>query len=392
MNNFFDEKMTKYDFLCVGAGLYGSVFAREMADRGKKVLVIDRRNHYAGNVYTDNVKGINVHRYGAHIFHTDKKAVWEYVNRFADFNGFINSPIANYKGELYSLPFNMNTFNQMWGVKTPEEAKMKLEEERNKGIEMLARERGVSVKKFIPQNLKEQAISLVGEEIYEKLIKGYTEKQWGRNCDKLPAFIIKRIPIRLTYNNSYFDSKYYGIPIGGYTAMVEKLLEGIEVKLQADYLKNKVGYDSIAEKVIYTGSIDEYFGFRFGHLEYRTLRFETEYMAVPDYQGNAVVNFTDRATPYTRIIEHKWFEYGLDSEGNSIPHTIISREYSKEWQEHDEPFYPVNDEKNNSLYTKYRELADKESNVLFGGRLGEYRYYNMDEVIESALNAAAGIS
>ncbi|MDY6357081.1 MAG: UDP-galactopyranose mutase [Catonella sp.] len=364
-----------YDYLIVGAGLYGATCARQLTDAGKKVLVIDKRDHIAGNIYTEKVEDINVHKYGAHIFHTNDKGVWEYVQRFAEFNRFTNSPVANYKGELYSMPFNMYTFNKMWDVVTPEEAAAKIDEQR-KEI------------KGTPQNLEEQAISLVGRDIYEKLIKGYTEKQWGRDCKDLPAFIIKRLPVRLTFDNNYFNALYQGIPIGGYTKMVEHMLEGIEVRLGVDYLEYKDTLDKEAEKIIYTGPIDAYFNFKLGNLEYRSVRFETEVLNQPNFQGNAAVNYTDRETPWTRIIEHKWFEFGKDEDGNDLPKTVISREYSSEWKPGDEPYYPVNDEKNSKLYEEYKALAEKESNVVFGGRLGEYKYYDMDKVIRVALDKA----
>ena len=356
-----------YDYLVVGAGLYGAVFAREAANRGKKVLVIDRRNHIAGNVYTESVENINVHVYGAHIFHTNNRNVWNYVNQFAEFNRFTNSPVANYNGELYSLPFNMYTFNKMWGVTTPAEAAAKIEQQR--------KEAGITE----PENLEEQAISLVGKDIYEKLIKGYTEKQWGRPCDKLPAFIIKRLPVRLTFDNNYFNAMYQGIPIGGYTKLVQTMLSGIEVRLGIDYLENKAELDKLADKIVYTGAIDAYFGYKLGALEYRSVRFETEVLDMPNFQGNAAVNYTDAKTPYTRIIEHKWFEPA------DQPKTVISREYSSEWSVGDEPYYPVNDEKNGELYLEYKKLAESEPNIIFGGRLGEYKYYDMDAVIDSAL-------
>lgn len=365
----------KYDYLVVGSGLFGSVFARQAADAGKKVLVIDKRPNIAGNVYTEKVEGINFHKYGAHIFHTNNTEVWNYVNRFATFNRFTNSPVANYKGELYSMPFNMYTFNKMWGVVTPEEAAAKIEEQKKEITEE-------------PQNLEEQAISLVGRDIYEKLVKGYTEKQWGRDCKELPAFIIKRLPVRLTFDNNYFNALYQGIPIGGYTKLVENLLEGIEVRLNEDYLKDKAKWNAMAKKVVYTGAIDAYFDYTLGNLEYRSVRFENEILDVPNFQGNAAVNYTDRETPWTRIIEHKWFEFGKDENGNDLPKTIISKEYSSEWKPGDEPYYPVNDKKNGELYQKYKALAEKEENIIFGGRLGEYKYYDMDAVIASALECA----
>lgn len=364
-----------YDYLIIGSGLFGSVFARQAADAGKKVIVIDKRPNIAGNVYTEKVEGINFHKYGAHIFHTNNTEVWNYVNRFATFNRFTNSPVANYKGELYSMPFNMYTFNKMWGVVTPEEAAAKIEEQKKE----ITGE---------PQNLEEQAISLVGRDIYEKLVKGYTEKQWGRDCKKLPAFIIKRLPVRLTFDNNYFNALYQGIPIGGYTKLVENLLEGIEVRLNEDYLEDKEKWNAMAEKVVYTGAIDAYFDYALGNLEYRSVRFENEILDVPNFQGNAAVNYTDKETPWTRIIEHKWFEFGKDEEGNDLPKTIISKEYSSEWKPGDEPYYPVNDEKNGELYQKYKALAEKEENIIFGGRLGEYKYYDMDAVIASALECA----
>ena len=365
----------KYDYLVVGSGLFGSVFARQAADAGKKVLVIDKRPNIAGNVYTEKVEGINFHKYGAHIFHTNNTEVWNYVNRFATFNRFTNSPVANYKGELYSMPFNMYTFNKMWGVVTPEEAAAKIEEQKKE----ITGE---------PQNLEEQASSLVGRDIYEKLVKGYTEKQWGRDCKELPAFIIKRLPVRLTFDNNYFNALYQGIPIGGYTKLVENLLEGIEVRLNEDYLEDKAKWNAMAEKVVYTGAIDAYFDYALGNLEYRSVRFENEILDVPNFQGNAAVNYTDKETPWTRIIEHKWFEFGKDENGNDLPKTIISKEYSSEWKPGDEPYYPVNDKKNGELYQKYKALAEKEENIIFGGRLGEYKYYDMDAVIASALECA----
>ena len=373
----------KYDFLVVGAGLYGAVFAREAYQRGKSVLVLDKRPHIGGNVYTRTVGGIHVHEYGAHIFHTNNREVWNYVNCFAEFNRFTNSPIANYKGELFSLPFNMYTFNKMWGVTTPEEAAEKIEEQKKEAVDIM-RKNGV----MEPRNLEEQAITLVGRDIFEKLIKGYTEKQWGRKCDELPAFIIKRLPVRLTFDNNYFNALYQGIPIGGYTRLVEKILEGITVELGEDYLQDKEKWDSIADKVIYTGPIDAYFGYSKGYLEYRSVRFETEVLNQPNFQGNAAVNYTDAETPWTRIIEHKWFEFGKDENGQEIPNTVISREYSSEWKPGDEPYYPVNDAKNSALYAEYKEMAYNENQVLFGGRLGEYKYYDMDQVIASALDTA----
>ncbi len=369
------KMITHFDYLIVGAGLYGAIFAREAMNCGRKVLVIDRRQSVGGNVRTEKVEGIDVHVYGAHIFHTNNKKVWEYITRFADFNRFTNSPVANYRGELYSLPFNMYTFNKMWGVVTPEEAAARIAEQRKE----------ISGE---PKNLEEQAISLVGRDIFEKLVKGYTEKQWGRDCKDLPAFIIRRLPVRLTFDNNYFNALYQGIPVGGYTKMVQNLLEGAEIRLNTDYLHNKEELDRLANRVIYTGPIDAYFGYRLGNLEYRSVRFETELLDIPNFQGNAAVNFTDRETPWTRIIEHKWFTFGKDENGNDLPKTVISREYSSEWKSGDEPYYPVNDEKNAALYAAYRALADREEKVLFGGRLGEYRYYDMDQVIAAALDRA----
>lgn len=364
-----------YDYLVVGSGLYGAVFAQQTKAAGKSVLVIDKRPNIAGNVYTEKVEGINFHKYGAHIFHTNNTKVWNYITQFATFNRFTNSPVANYKGELYSMPFNMYTFNKIWGVATPEEAAAKIEEQKKE----ITGE---------PQNLEEQAISLVGRDIYEKLVKGYTEKQWGRDCKELPAFIIKRLPVRLTFDNNYFNALYQGIPVGGYTKMVANLLEGIEVKLCEDYLAEKAKWDGMAAKVVYTGAIDAYFEYCLGNLEFRSVRFENEILDMPNFQGNAAVNYTDRETPWTRIIEHKWFEFGKDEDGDDLPKTIISREYSSEWKPGDEPYYPVNDVKNGELYKKYRALADKEKKIIFGGRLGEYRYYDMDAVIASALDMA----
>ena len=364
-----------YNYLVVGSGLYGATIAQQAKKAGKSVLVIDKRPNVGGNIYTEKVEGINVHKYGAHIFHTNNKEVWDYVTSFVDFNRFTNSPVANYKGELYSMPFNMYTFNKMWGVVTPEEAAAKIEEQKKE----ITGE---------PKNLEEQAISLVGRDIYEKLVKGYTEKQWGRDCKDLPAFIIKRLPVRLTFDNNYFNALYQGIPIGGYTKLIEKMLEGIEVRLNVDYLENKEELDKLAEKVIYTGPIDAYFDYKLGTLEYRSVRFENEILDKPNFQGNAAVNYTDRETPWTRIIEHKWFEFGKDENGNDLPKTVISREYSSEWKLGDEPYYPVNDAKNSALYEQYKALAEAEGNVIFGGRLGEYKYYDMDKTIEVALAAA----
>lgn len=364
-----------YNYLIVGSGLYGATIAQQAKKAGKSVLVIDKRPNVGGNIYTEKVEGINVHKYGSHIFHTNNKEVWDYVTSFVDFNRFTNSPVANYKGELYSMPFNMYTFNKMWGVVTPEEAAAKIEEQKKE----ITGE---------PKNLEEQAISLVGRDIYEKLVKGYTEKQWGRDCKDLPAFIIKRLPVRLTFDNNYFNALYQGIPIGGYTKLIEKMLEGIEVRLNVDYLENKEELDKLAEKVIYTGPIDAYFDYKLGTLEYRSVRFENEILDKPNFQGNAAVNYTDRETPWTRIIEHKWFEFGKDENGNDLPKTVISREYSSEWKLGDEPYYPVNDAKNSTLYEQYKALAEAEDNVIFGGRLGEYKYYDMDKTIEVALAAA----
>ena len=362
--------MEHYDALIVGAGLYGATVAQCLREKGKSALVIDKRDAIGGNVYTQEIEGIQVHKYGAHIFHTNNKAVWDYVNRFAEFNRYTNSPVANYHGELYSLPFNMYTFNKLWGVVTPREAEEKIREQREAA--------GITE----PKNLEEQAISLVGTDVYEKLVKGYTEKQWGRPCRELPAFIIRRLPVRFTFDNNYFNARFQGIPIGGYTAMVEKMLSGTEIRLGVDYLADKAAWDAVADQVVYTGPIDRYFNYCFGPLEYRSVRFETEVLKTPNFQGNAVVNYTDRETPYTRIIEHKHFEFGTQ------PKTVISREYSSEWKVGDEPYYPVNDEKNRSLYEKYRALAEKEAHVTFGGRLGEYKYYDMDAVIERALDFA----
>lgn len=358
-----------YDYLIVGAGLFGAVFAHEMTERGRKCLVIDKRDHIAGNIYCENVDGINVHKYGAHIFHTSNKKIWEYMNQFAEFNNYINSPVAVYKDELYNLPFNMNTFSKMWGIKTPQEAKDKIAEQ----IAAL----GITE----PKNLEEQALSLAGRDVYEKLVKGYTEKQWGRDCKELPTFIIKRLPLRFVYDNNYFNDRFQGIPIGGYTRIVEKLLEGSNVLLNTDYFEYRKTNPGIAEKTVYTGMLDKYFDYKFGVLEYRSVRFEHEKLDMENYQGNAVVNYTEREVPYTRIIEHKHFEFGTQ------PVTVISKEYPSEWKKGDEPYYPVNDAKNEEIVTKYREAARAEENVIFGGRLGEYRYYDMDKVVEAALTA-----
>lgn len=362
--------MGTYDFLIVGAGLFGAVFAQEAKKAGKKCLVIEKRGHIAGNIYTKEVEGIQVHEYGAHIFHTSNQEVWGYVNQFAEFNRYTNAPVANYKGEIYNLPFNMNTFHKLWGVATPKEAKEKIESQK--------RERAVGR----PKNLEEQAINLVGPDVYEKLVKGYTEKQWGRRATELPAFIIKRLPVRFTYDNNYFDDNYQGIPIGGYTKMVEKMLEGTEVRLNKDFFAQREHYQGLAGAVVYTGMVDEYFGYCFGELEYRSLRFESEVLEEENYQGNAVVNYTEYEVPYTRVIEHKHFEYGTQ------PKTVVTREYPKAWNKGDEPYYPLNDEKNAELYGRYQELARKEGNVIFGGRLGQYKYYDMDDTIEAALQCA----
>ena len=369
--------MQHYDYLIVGTGLFGAVFAYKAKQQGKKCLVIDRRPHLGGNIYCEKMEGINVHKYGAHIFHTSNKTVWEFVNSIVEFNRYTNSPVANYKGKLYNLPFNMNTFYQMWGVTTPAEATAKIEEQKAEAVARM-KEQGVTE----PRNLEEQAQLLIGKDIYEALIKGYTEKQWGRPCDQLPAFIIKRLPVRLTFDNNYFNALYQGIPIGGYTKLVANMLDGIEVRLGEDYFEKKEEYDAMAEKVVYTGAIDAYFDYRLGTLEYRSVRFETEVLDTPNFQGNAAVNYTDSETPWTRIIEHKWFEFGTQ------PKTVISREYSSEWKPGDEPYYPVNDEKNGKLYEEYKKLAEGEKNIIFGGRLGEYKYYDMDAVIDSALTMA----
>lgn len=368
----------KYDYLIVGSGLYDAIFAHEAKKHGKTVLVVEKRPNIAGNIYTENIEGINVHKYGAHIFHTNNKEVWKYITQFAEFNRFTNSPVANYKGELYSMPFNMYTFNKMWGVVTPEEAQAKISEQRKEIV-------------GTPKNLEEQAISLVGRDVYEKLVKGYTEKQWGRECVDLPNFIIKRLPVRFTFDNNYFNALYQGIPIGGYTKLVSKILEGIEVRLNTDYLKEKSELDKLADKIVYTGPIDAYFEYKLGYLEYRSVRFENELLDIPNFQGNAAVNYTDKETPWTRIIEHKWFEFGKDVNGNDLPKTIISREYSSEWKPGDEPYYPVNDEKNSDLYEEYRKLSVSEPKVIFGGRLGEYKYYDMDKTIESVLKVTENL-
>lgn len=372
----------KYDYLIVGSGLYGATFAHLATKQGKHCLVIDKRSHLGGNLYCENVEGINVHKYGAHIFHTSNKQVWDFVNSIVEFNRYTNSPIANYKGKLYNLPFNMNTFYQMWGVTTPAEAIAKIEEQK---AEVTARMKNDGV--TIPRNLEEQAQMLIGKDIYERLIKGYTEKQWGRKCTELPAFIIKRLPVRLVFDNNYFNDKYQGIPIGGYNKLIEGLLDGIETKIEVDFFANRSYWEGLANKIVFTGKIDEYYNYRFGKLEYRTVRFEEEIQEMPNYQGNAVINYTDRKIPYTRIIEHKHFEmFGQDV--YSCPKTIISKEYSTEWKDGMEPYYPVNDERNNSLYQQYKELADKEEKVIFGGRLAEYKYYDMHQIVENLLTCS----
>lgn len=372
--------MQHYDYLIVGAGLFGAVFAYKAKQQGKKCLVIDRRLHLGGNIYCEKIEGINVHKYGAHIFHTSNKMVWDFVNSIVEFNRYTNSPVANYKGKLYNLPFNMNTFYQMWGVTTPAEATAKIEEQKAEAVARM-KEQGVTE----PRNLEEQAQLLIGKDIYEALIKGYTEKQWGRKCTELPAFIIKRLPVRLVFDNNYFNDKYQGIPVGGYNVLIERLLEGVETRLECDFFANREELSALADKIVFTGAIDEFYGYQFGKLEYRTVNFETEVLDTPNYQGNAVVNYTEREVPYTRVIEHKHFEmFGADIE--ACPKTVISKEYSSEWSEGSEPYYPVNDEKNNSLYLKYKELADKETNVIFGGRLAEYKYYDMHHIVEKALN------
>lgn len=371
--------MQHYDYLIVGTGLFGAVFAYKAQQKGKKCLVIDRRPHLGGNIYCEKMEGINVHKYGAHIFHTSNKTVWEFVNSIVEFNRYTNSPVANYKGKLYNLPFNMNTFYQMWGVTTPAEATAKIEEQKAEAVARM-KEQGVTE----PRNLEEQAQLLIGKDIYEALIKGYTEKQWGRKCTELPAFIIKRLPVRLVFDNNYFNDKYQGIPIGGYNVLIERLLEGVETRLNCDFFANREELSAMADKIVFTGAIDEFYNYQFGKLEYRTVNFETEVLDMPNYQGNAVVNYTEKEVPYTRVIEHKHFEmFGADIE--ACPKTVISKEYSSEWTEGSEPYYPVNDEKNNSLYLKYKELADKETNVIFGGRLAEYKYYDMHHIVEKAL-------
>lgn len=365
------------DYLIVGSGLYGSAIAYKLHKQGKKCLVIDKRPHLGGNIYCENIEGINVHKYGAHIFHTNNKEVWDFVNSIVEFNRYTNCPVANYKGKLYNLPFNMNTFYQMWGVITPTEAKAKIEEQRAEAIaELNGKE---------PSNLEEQALSLVGKDIYEKLIKGYTEKQWGRKCKELPVFIIKRLPFRLVFDNNYFNDKYQGIPIGGYNKLIEGLLEGIETKTGVDFFENREYWENVADKIVFTGKIDEFYNYRFGKLEYRTVRFKEEIHDIPNYQGNAVINYTEKGVPYTRIIEHKHFEM-FGNEVINCPKTIISKEYSTEWEEGLEPYYPVNDERNSKLYQQYKLLADKETNVIFGGRLAEYKYYDMAPIIEQVMN------
>lgn len=367
--------MKSYDYFIVGAGLFGATFACMAKRQGKSCLVIDKRPHLGGNIYCENIEGINVHTYGAHIFHTSNKEVWDFVNSIVEFNRYTNSPVANYKGKLYNLPFNMNTFYQMWGTKTPEEARRKIEEQKREAVEAM---KAAGVEE--PRNLEEQAVSLIGKDIYERLIKGYTEKQWGRKCTELPAFIIKRLPVRLTFDNNYFNDKYQGIPIGGYNKLINGLLEGVETRCNTDFFTDREHFESIADKIVFTGKIDEYYHYRFGKLEYRTVRFETEVLDCENYQGNAVINYTEQEVPYTRIIEHKHFEFGQQSK------TVISREYSSEWKEGSEPFYPVNDDKNSALYAQYRELANQEPNVIFGGRLAEYKYYDMHQIIAAVFN------
>ncbi|MCR4596736.1 MAG: UDP-galactopyranose mutase [Lachnospiraceae bacterium] len=380
-----------YDYLIVGAGLYGAVCAHELHKKGYSILVVDKRSHIGGNIYTEEISGINVHKYGAHIFHTNDTGVWNYVNQFARFNRYTNSPVANYHGELYSLPFNMYTFNRMWGVTTPDEARMRIEEQRREYVESSARKKGIRPEDFTPDNLEEQAISLVGTDIYEKLVRDYTMKQWGRPCDELPAFIIRRLPVRFTYDNNYFNALHQGIPTGGYTQIISTMLEDTDVRLNTDYLADRDALKAQARNIIYTGPIDAYFGYELGTLEYRSLRFETEQLRTDNYQGNAVVNYTDADTPFTRIIEHKWFEFGVDRYGQPLPGTVISREYSLEWHPGEESYYPVNDRKNTALYEQYRKKADMETNVIFGGRLGEYKYYDMDQVIARALERVSSV-
>lgn len=372
--------MKTYDYLIVGAGLFGAVFAYKAQQQGKKCLVIDRRPHLGGNIYCEKMEGINVHKYGAHIFHTSNKTVWDFVNSIVEFNRYTNSPVANYKGKLYNLPFNMNTFYQMWGVTTPAEAIAKIEEQKAEAVARM-KEQGVTE----PRNLEEQAQLLIGKDIYEALIKGYTEKQWGRKCTELPAFIIKRLPVRLVFDNNYFNDKYQGIPIGGYNVLIERLLEGVETRLNCDFYANREELSALADKIVFTGAIDEFYNYQFGKLEYRTVNFETEVLDMSNYQGNAVVNYTEKEVPYTRVIEHKHFEM-FGAEVDACPKTVISKEYSSEWKEGSEPYYPVNDDKNNSLYLKYKELADKETNVIFGGRLAEYKYYDMHHIVEKSLS------
>lgn len=372
--------MKTYDYLIVGAGLFGAVFAYKAKQQGQKCLVIDRRPHLGGNIYCEKIEGINVHKYGAHIFHTSNKTVWDFVNSIVEFNRYTNSPVANYKDKLYNLPFNMNTFYQMWGVTTPAEAIAKIEEQKAEAVARM-KEQGVTE----PRNLEEQAQLLIGKDIYEALIKGYTEKQWGRKCTELPAFIIKRLPVRLVFDNNYFNDKYQGIPIGGYNILIERLLEGVETRLNCDFFANREELSALANKIVFTGAIDEFYNYQFGKLEYRTVNFETEVLDISNYQGNAVVNYTEKEVPYTRVIEHKHFEM-FGAEVDACPKTVISKEYSSEWKEGSEPYYPVNDEKNNSLYLKYKELTDKETNVIFGGRLAEYKYYDMHHIVEKALN------
>lgn len=374
--------MYTYDYLIVGAGLYGACLAYRLKRQGKRCLVIDKRSHVGGNIYTEKIEGINVHKYGAHIFHTSNSEVWEFVNSISPFNRYINTPVADYKGELFNLPFNMNTFYQMWGVKTPEAARLKIEAQRSEALADM-RKMGIAE----PENLEQQALLLVGRDIYEKLIKGYTEKQWGRSCRDLPAFIIRRLPVRLTFNNNYFNDTYQGIPMGGYTLLIDRLLEGVEVRTSTDFFSDRENLESLAERIIYSGPIDRFFDYRFGHLDYRSVRFETEVLETSNFQGNAVVNYTDAQVPYTRIIEHKHFEM-FNDQVDATPKTVISREYSSEWKPGAEPFYPVNDERNTKLYAQYRALTENEKKVRFGGRLAEYRYYDMDKIVEQALSVS----